>query len=131
MARFAGSVVLVTGAGSGIGAATARRFASEGASVVIADINQGRACDQAAVIEAEGGTALAWQLDVADPQSWAHLSTALRERFGRVDVVHNNTYANRPRQRRPAFRNLVGPSDRRQPLQRLPLGAGPDRPDDR
>ena len=84
-ARFSGKVVVVTGAGSGIGAAAAERFGSEGASVVCADIDAGRL---ARIRESESVLAVA--ADVSDPQSVAGLVDATLSRFGRVDVVVSN-----------------------------------------
>jgi NAD(P)-dependent dehydrogenase (short-subunit alcohol dehydrogenase family) len=63
--QFENKVVMVTGAGSGIGAATARRFAEEGAKVVVADLNEEAAREVAAQIESAGGTAAAVRQDVA------------------------------------------------------------------
>ena len=84
-ARFGGKVVVVTGAGSGIGAAAADRFRSEGASVVYADIDASRL---ASVSESESVLAVA--TDVSDPRSVADLVEATLRRFGRVDVVVSN-----------------------------------------
>ncbi len=84
-ARFGGQVVVVTGAGSGIGAAAASRFRSEGACVVYADIDADRL---AGVAESE--SALTVAADVSDPRSVADLVGATLDRFGRVDVVVSN-----------------------------------------
>ncbi|NNG20188.1 SDR family oxidoreductase [Naumannella sp. ID2617S] len=81
--RFTDKVVLITGAGSGIGAATARRFAGEGARVVIADRNLAAAEQVATSLDG----ALACPVDVADPQSVQELATFVRERIGRLDVL--------------------------------------------
>lgn len=64
--RLQAKVALVTGAGGGLGGATARRFAAEGASVLCSDLNLAKAEKTAADIEAAGGTALAFACDVAD-----------------------------------------------------------------
>ncbi len=92
MAPFTDRVVVVTGAGSGIGAATSALFAAEGANVVLGDIDGDRAESVAASIRANGGSALALTLDVAEPSSWAELAGTVQSRFGRVDVLHNNAY---------------------------------------
>jgi 3-oxoacyl-[acyl-carrier protein] reductase len=83
-------VAVITGGGRGIGREIARRFAREGASVVIADLDETSAREVAAEIEAGGGQALALRLDVADPQLVTAAIDATRQRFGRVDVLVNN-----------------------------------------
>jgi meso-butanediol dehydrogenase / (S,S)-butanediol dehydrogenase / diacetyl reductase len=83
--RLAGKVALVTGGGTGIGAATAGRFASEGASVVIT----GRRRDAIEAVAAEtGGTPL--QGDVTDPGHVAEAVGIAVERYGGLDIVVNN-----------------------------------------
>jgi NAD(P)-dependent dehydrogenase (short-subunit alcohol dehydrogenase family) len=88
--EFEDQVALVTGAGSGIGAATARRFAQEGATVALADLNPAAAEEIAAQIEHEGGSAEAFQQDVSDPGSVQDSIQAVLDRFGRLDVAVNN-----------------------------------------
>jgi NAD(P)-dependent dehydrogenase (short-subunit alcohol dehydrogenase family) len=85
--RLAGKVAIISGAASGMGAATARLFAREGAKVVIADLLEepGRA------IAAEIGPAARFErLDVTDEASWAAVVAAARKHFGRLDILVNN-----------------------------------------
>jgi NAD(P)-dependent dehydrogenase (short-subunit alcohol dehydrogenase family) len=84
-ARFDGKVVVVTGAGSGIGAAAADRFVAEGARVVYADRDTGRLSAIAA-----SASVLPVVADVADPESVSQLVSMTLDRFGRVDVVVSN-----------------------------------------
>jgi 3-oxoacyl-[acyl-carrier protein] reductase len=90
MARFDGKVAIVTGAGQGLGRAYAEALAAEGASVVIAEINEGNAKDVAEAITTAGGNALAVRTDVTDPDSCAAMVQAAVERFGTVDILVNN-----------------------------------------
>jgi len=90
MARFDGKVAVVTGAGQGLGRAYAEALAAEGASVVIAEINEGNAKDVAEAIIGAGGTALAVRTDVTDPDSCAAMVQAAVDAFGTVDILVNN-----------------------------------------
>jgi 3-oxoacyl-[acyl-carrier protein] reductase len=83
--RLAGKVAIITGAAQGIGEAYARRFAAEGARVIVADVN------------AERGTAVAQEIgatfervDVSSEEDTKRLAGAVAERFGRIDVLLNN-----------------------------------------
>lgn len=88
--RFAGKVALITAGGSGIGAATARRFAQEGASVVIADLSGKRAEEVTKGIVASGGRSVCLKMDAADPDGvQATIQLALNT-YGRLDVMFNN-----------------------------------------
>ncbi|WP_405539515.1 glucose 1-dehydrogenase [Streptomyces sp. NBC_00075] len=90
MAELDGKVAIVTGAASGVGAATARVLAREGAAVVVADINAGGAEAVAKRIRAAGGRAVPAVTDVAEEaQVAAMVDVAVRE-FGRLDLLHNN-----------------------------------------
>ena len=82
-------VALVTGAGRGIGAATARTLAENGADVVVTDVLPERG-DVAAEIESDGGTALAREMDVTDPAEVEAVVEDAADRLGTVDVLVNN-----------------------------------------
>lgn len=83
-------VAIVTGAGQGIGRATAERLAKAGAKVIAADLNVANANAVAAAIAADGGSASGVQVDVADEGSAADLAKTALERFGRIDILVNN-----------------------------------------
>ena len=85
-----GRVGIVTGAGSGIGKATALLLAKAGASVVVADRDAGRAEAVAGEITAAGGKALAVAVDVADEAAVARLFDSAAEAFGGIDILVNN-----------------------------------------
>ncbi len=88
--RLEGKVAIVSGAASGMGAATARRFAKEGAKVVIADTleEEGRAV--AADIVRANGTAEFMKLDVTNEADWKAVVDATVEKYGKLDVMVNN-----------------------------------------
>lgn len=86
--RLAGKVVLVTGGSRGVGAATARLLAGQGADVVITFRDKARRADAVvAEIEAEGAGGLAVRSDMTDSASVTVLIDRIRERFGRIDVL--------------------------------------------
>jgi NAD(P)-dependent dehydrogenase (short-subunit alcohol dehydrogenase family) len=87
--RLAGKIAIVTGAASGIGEATAKRFAEEGASVVVSDIND------------EGGNRVVGEIagestyvhaDVGDPEELKNLVETAVATYGGLDIMHNNAY---------------------------------------
>ena len=90
--RLAGKVAIITGAASGIGRATAARFAQEGAKVVVADINQagGEACAQQ--IKAAGGEAVFIKTDVSQEADLQNMIELAVSTYGGLDILHNNAY---------------------------------------
>lgn len=82
--------VLVTGAGQGMGRATAMVFAEEGAHVAVTDLDGANAESVVAEITAAGGRAVAWTLDVGDPAAIHEVVPALADELGGLDVVVNN-----------------------------------------
>lgn len=87
MGRVAGKVAIITGAASGMGKADAILLAREGASVVVADLNEK---DGQAVAAAIGEAAVFMRLDVTDEDNWKTVIAATVERFGRLDILVNN-----------------------------------------
>jgi NAD(P)-dependent dehydrogenase (short-subunit alcohol dehydrogenase family) len=88
--RLAGKVAIVTGGGGGIGGASARALAREGAGVLVVDIDEGAAAKVADGITASGGDAAVWQADLSDEAQVAAVVAGAASRFGRMDVLHNN-----------------------------------------
>ena len=87
MPRLAGKVAFITGAGTGIGRATAILLAREGAKVAVADIDAAAADETA---QLAGNEAIAILTDVTDPDSLKAAIRATVDKFGRLDVLHNN-----------------------------------------
>jgi 3-oxoacyl-[acyl-carrier protein] reductase len=99
--RLAGKVAIVTGGGSGFGEAIAKRFAEEGAKLVVNDISDDGGTRVAKEIEgAQGqGSATYLRADVARDSDMAKLIAASLERYGHIDIMVNNagiTHVNRP-----------------------------------
>ncbi|MFE4612030.1 SDR family NAD(P)-dependent oxidoreductase [Streptomyces niveus] len=88
--NLTGTVALVTGASSGIGAATARQLAERGASVALVARRRARLEDLAAEIEKAGGTALVVEADISDRTQAEAAVQQTVERFGRLDILVNN-----------------------------------------
>ena len=87
MARLAGKIALITGAAQGLGAAMAVKFASEGARVILTDINAAGAASQAAAI---GNAAVSIGHDVTSPDEWEAAIAFAEEKFGGFNVLINN-----------------------------------------
>ena len=90
MNRFAHKMVVVTGAGSGIGRATARAFAREGARVVVVDIDPAAATETVALITSERGQAIGINCDISDEQQVRETIDGIVSQLGGVDVLVNN-----------------------------------------
>ena len=88
--RLKDKVSLITGAGSGIGRASALKFAQEGAKVVAVDIQQEGNDETVSLIRAEGGTAIPLQADVTESESVRRMIRAAVESYGRLDILFNN-----------------------------------------
>jgi len=85
-----GRTVVVTGAGSGIGRASALAFAAAGASVFVTDIAEDLGQETVALIEKEGGKAAFSKVDVTDADQLSRMLDEAEQMFGGVDVLHNN-----------------------------------------
>ncbi|MDG3008954.1 SDR family oxidoreductase [Rhodococcus sp. D2-41] len=93
----AGRVAIVTGAGSGIGRASALRFARDGITVVVNDIHPDTAQRTAEMIADAGGSAVAIAGDVTSPADVSGLVDAALDRFGRLDILFNNAGGQQPK----------------------------------
>jgi len=92
MGRLEGKIAIVTGAGRGIGRATAKLFAAEGAKVAILSLTPGNIDAVVADIEAAGGTALGIPCDVSDPDQITAAIDKVVEVFGGIDILVNNAF---------------------------------------
>src|ERR1700757_3181438 len=90
MSRLAGKVAIVTGGAGGIGSATARELAREGAAVAVVDIDEANAAGVADEIRQTGGRAIAVGGDLAEEHTAGDVVKSPVAEFGRVDVLHNN-----------------------------------------
>ena len=88
--RLAGKVAIITGAGRGIGHATALKFGREGAIVIPCDINADQAQQAARDVTEAGGEAMGFQMDVRDKDSIARMVEAVVRKYGRIDCLVNN-----------------------------------------
>jgi NAD(P)-dependent dehydrogenase (short-subunit alcohol dehydrogenase family) len=88
--RLEGKVAIITGAGSGIGRASAVLFAREGARVAVADVDTEGGEETAQQITREGGQAAFLEIDVTDPDQAEHMAAGAIDRFGQIDVLFNN-----------------------------------------
>lgn len=92
-----GKSAIITGAGSGVGRASALRFAQEGAKVVCADIDAEAANQTAKLIGEQGGTAIAQRCDVSDEADVDAMIAAAVSAYGRLDILFNNVGVPTPR----------------------------------
>lgn len=90
MSTFNGCIALITGAGSGIGRATACNMARGGAHIAIVDRNRDGAEETAALISREGGTSKVWEGDVTDYAGMAKIVGLVESVFGKIDILVNN-----------------------------------------
>src|ERR1700733_5382691 len=90
MRSLDGQVAVVTGGASGIGLGIAGVLRAEGADVVIADLDENRATEAAARLDADGEHALSVAVDVREPAGLARMASAALERWGRIDILAAN-----------------------------------------
>lgn len=88
--RLKNKVAIVTGAGSGMGAAMAKLFTAEGASVVAADLNKDRVDKVVAAITKNGGKAVSIKTDVSNEDDIQAMFKLAKSEFGQLDIVVNN-----------------------------------------
>jgi len=88
--RLQGKIALITGAGSGIGEATAKTFAREGATVVVVDIDDANGQRVVTEIQRAGGQADYTHADIGEPAAIEGMITFATDRYGRLDILHNN-----------------------------------------
>lgn len=88
--RLAGKTAIITGAGAGIGKATALCFAAEGATVAVSSLRAGDCDAVVAEITAAGGSAIALPCDVKEPQQIAAMINQAHDAWGKIDVLMNN-----------------------------------------
>lgn len=90
MGRLHGKTAFITGAAQGLGEATARMFAREGATVALSDVQIDKARAAAAAIAAEGGRAFAYAHDVRDPACWPQVLAEAADAMGGLNILVNN-----------------------------------------
>lgn len=88
--RLKDKVCIVTGSGSGIGQATAIKFALEGAKVAVCDVNETAAANTVKEIIEKGGKAKSYKVDITDKESIQNVVDDLMKQYGRIDVLVNN-----------------------------------------
>lgn len=88
--KLKGKVAIVTGAGQGIGAATALKFAQEGATLALCDLNAEAISSVVDACRAAGATAVGFSVNVANREAIQDMAASVRARFGRIDVLVNN-----------------------------------------
>ena len=97
MGRLEGKVALITGAGAGIGKASALLFSREGAKVALADFSEEAGRKAAAEVERQGGQAIFCHTDVTKEDSVKAAVAATVQKFGRLDVMYNNVGGTNPK----------------------------------
>jgi NAD(P)-dependent dehydrogenase (short-subunit alcohol dehydrogenase family) len=103
--RFAGKVIVITGAGSGLGRECALQWSSEGAAVVVTDINEARALAVREEIEKNDGRAVSLKVDVCEESEVEHAVREAVDRYGRIDIMFAN--AGRSIPGGPAFEDVT------------------------
>lgn len=88
--RLEGKIAVITGTASGIGRATALRFAEEGAAIVGADVTEAANVETARLVEDAGGKMISITVDVTDSDSVRTMFDTAEQQFGRVDIIFNN-----------------------------------------